>query len=47
MAGERARFWVVAAGPSDGIAFHIIGTVFDTATTTCATPRPARTAWYR
>ncbi|WP_327727007.1 multicopper oxidase domain-containing protein [Streptomyces sp. NBC_00487] len=29
-AGERARFWVVAAGPGDGIAFHIVGTVFDT-----------------
>ena len=29
-AGERARFWVVAAGPSDGISFHIVGTVFDT-----------------
>nr|WBO75863.1 multicopper oxidase domain-containing protein [Streptomyces sp. SBE_14.2] len=29
-AGERARFWVVAAGPTDGIAFHIVGTVFDT-----------------
>ncbi|MGW2522601.1 multicopper oxidase domain-containing protein [Streptomyces sp. NPDC001617] len=29
-AGQRARFWVVAAGPSDGIAFHIVGTVFDT-----------------
>ncbi|MFF2516527.1 hypothetical protein [Streptomyces sp. NPDC058086] len=29
-AGERARFWVVAAGPSDGIAFHIVGTLFDT-----------------
>ncbi|MFR0354260.1 multicopper oxidase domain-containing protein [Streptomyces sediminimaris] len=29
-AGGRARFWVVAAGPSDGIAFHIVGTVFDT-----------------
>ncbi|MBT3150537.1 multicopper oxidase domain-containing protein [Streptomyces sp. CHD11] len=29
-AGERARFWVVAAGPSDGIAFHMVGTVFDT-----------------
>lgn len=28
--GERARFWVVAAGPSDGVAFHIVGTVFDT-----------------
>ncbi|GGT07192.1 hypothetical protein GCM10010271_07000 [Streptomyces kurssanovii] len=28
--GERARFWVVAAGPSDGIAFHMVGTVFDT-----------------
>ncbi|MEN8652582.1 multicopper oxidase domain-containing protein [Streptomyces sp. 21So2-11] len=29
-AGERARFWVIAAGPGDGIAFHIVGTVFDT-----------------
>ncbi|MEU2744927.1 multicopper oxidase domain-containing protein [Streptomyces collinus] len=29
-AGERARFWVIAAGPSDGIAFHVVGTVFDT-----------------
>ncbi|OIJ66982.1 hypothetical protein WN71_015490 [Streptomyces mangrovisoli] len=29
-AGERARFWVVAAGPSDGVSFHIVGTVFDT-----------------
>ncbi|MGW3044744.1 multicopper oxidase domain-containing protein [Kitasatospora sp. NPDC001159] len=29
-AGERVRFWVVAAGPGDGIAFHIVGTVFDT-----------------
>ncbi|GGW98692.1 hypothetical protein GCM10010297_20630 [Streptomyces malachitofuscus] len=29
-AGERARFWVVAAGPGDGVAFHIVGTVFDT-----------------
>nr|WP_246422490.1 multicopper oxidase domain-containing protein [Nocardiopsis mwathae] len=28
-AEERVRFWVVAAGPSDGIAFHIVGTVFD------------------
>ncbi|MEU0088929.1 multicopper oxidase domain-containing protein [Streptomyces sp. NPDC006274] len=29
-AGERARFWVVVAGPSDGVALHIVGTVFDT-----------------
>ncbi|MFE2276468.1 multicopper oxidase domain-containing protein [Streptomyces sp. NPDC059454] len=29
-AGERARFWVVDAGPSDPVAFHIVGTVFDT-----------------
>ncbi|MEU3979300.1 multicopper oxidase domain-containing protein [Streptomyces sp. NPDC026672] len=28
--GQRARFWVVAAGPSDGVTFHIVGTVFDT-----------------
>ncbi|MER6623488.1 multicopper oxidase domain-containing protein [Streptomyces sp. NPDC000931] len=29
-AGERARFWVVDAGPVDPVAFHIVGTVFDT-----------------
>ena len=29
-AGERTRFWVVAAGPGDGVSFHIVGTVFDT-----------------
>jgi nitrite reductase (NO-forming) len=29
-AGERVRFWVVAAGPSDGVAFHVVGAVFDT-----------------
>ena len=29
-AGERVRFWVVAAGPGDGISFHVVGTVFDT-----------------
>ncbi|MFP8883876.1 multicopper oxidase domain-containing protein [Streptomyces mangrovi] len=29
-AGERVRFWVVAAGPGDGVAFHVVGTVFDT-----------------
>lgn len=29
-AGERVRFWVVAAGPRNGIAFHVVGTVFDT-----------------
>ncbi len=29
-AGERARFWVIDAGPSDPVAFHIVGTVFDT-----------------
>lgn len=29
-AGERVRFWVVAAGPSDGVSFHVVGTVFDT-----------------
>ncbi|MFF8910669.1 cupredoxin domain-containing protein [Streptomyces olivaceoviridis] len=29
-AGKRARFRVVAAGPSDGISFHVVGTVFDT-----------------
>ncbi len=29
-AGDRARFWVIAAGPGDTVAFHIVGTVFDT-----------------
>ncbi|MFJ9775775.1 multicopper oxidase domain-containing protein [Kitasatospora sp. NPDC101157] len=29
-AGQRVRFWVVAAGPSDGIAFHVVGAMFDT-----------------
>ena len=28
--GERVRIWVLAAGPSRGIAFHVVGTVFDT-----------------
>jgi len=29
-AGERVRWWVVAAGPGEGTAFHIVGTQFDT-----------------
>ncbi|WP_206306015.1 multicopper oxidase domain-containing protein [Streptomyces sp. RFCAC02] len=29
-AGERVRFWVIAAGPDDGVSFHIVGAVFDT-----------------
>ena len=29
-AGERVRIWVVNAGPGDAIAFHIVGTQFDT-----------------
>jgi nitrite reductase (NO-forming) len=28
--GERVRFWVVAAGPDDGTAFHVVGAQFDT-----------------
>jgi nitrite reductase (NO-forming) len=28
--GERVRVWVLAAGPSDGVAFHVVGTRFDT-----------------
>ncbi|KQX69365.1 multicopper oxidase domain-containing protein [Angustibacter sp. Root456] len=28
--GERVRWWVVAAGPSDGVDFHVVGTQFDT-----------------
>jgi nitrite reductase (NO-forming) len=29
-AGERVRFWVVAAGPTEGTDFHVVGTQFDT-----------------
>jgi nitrite reductase (NO-forming) len=29
-AGERVRIWVVAAGPSSGTAFHVVGAQFDT-----------------
>jgi nitrite reductase (NO-forming) len=29
-AGERLRLWVLAAGPSRGISFHVVGGVFDT-----------------
>ncbi|HSF26152.1 MAG TPA: multicopper oxidase domain-containing protein [Actinomycetes bacterium] len=28
--GERVRFWVVAAGPIEGTALHIVGAQFDT-----------------
>lgn len=28
--GERVRWWVVAAGPGEGTAFHLVGTQFDT-----------------
>jgi nitrite reductase (NO-forming) len=28
--GERVRFWVVAAGPQHGSAFHVVGGQFDT-----------------
>ena len=28
--GERMRLWVLAAGPSRGISFHVVGGVFDT-----------------
>lgn len=27
---ERVRFWVVAAGPIEGVAFHVVGARFDT-----------------
>jgi nitrite reductase (NO-forming) len=30
-AGERVRVWVVAAGPSSGVSFHVVGAQFDTA----------------
>ncbi|HTM84532.1 MAG TPA: multicopper oxidase domain-containing protein, partial [Mycobacterium sp.] len=29
-AGERVRIWLVNAGPGDNVAFHIVGTQFDT-----------------
>ena len=29
--GETVRFWVVAAGPSIDVRFHVVGTVFDRA----------------
>ena len=28
--GETVRIWVVVAGPSDGTAFHVVGSQFDT-----------------
>jgi len=28
--GERVRWWVVAAGPGEGTAFHVVGAQFDT-----------------
>ena len=28
--GERVRLWVLAAGPSRGLSFHVVGGVFDT-----------------
>lgn len=28
--GERVRIWVLAAGPSRSISFHVVGAVFDT-----------------
>lgn len=28
--GERVRIWVLAAGPSRGLSFHVVGTQFDT-----------------
>ena len=29
VAGERVRFWVLAAGPSLGCSFHVVGGQFD------------------
>lgn len=28
--GERVRVWVLAAGPSSGVSYHVVGTHFDT-----------------
>ncbi|HIY41624.1 MAG TPA: nitrite reductase, partial [Candidatus Nocardiopsis merdipullorum] len=28
--GERVRIWVVAAGPTSGTSFHVVGSRFDT-----------------
>ncbi len=30
LVGERVRLWVLAAGPSRGLSFHVVGGVFDT-----------------
>ncbi len=30
VSGERVRFWVLAAGPNRGSAFHVVGAQFDT-----------------
>jgi nitrite reductase (NO-forming) len=27
--GETTRFWVVAAGPTNNVNFHVVGTIFD------------------
>ncbi len=29
--GESTRFWVVAAGPTNNVNFHVVGTIFDRA----------------
>ena len=29
--GETVRFWVVAAGPTNNVNFHVVGTIFDRA----------------
>ncbi len=29
--GETTRFWVVAAGPTNNVNFHVVGTIFDRA----------------
>ena len=28
--GERVRIWLLAAGPSKGMSFHVVGSQFDT-----------------
>jgi nitrite reductase (NO-forming) len=29
--GETTRFWVVAAGPTNNVNFHVVGTIFNRA----------------
>jgi len=38
--GETTRFWVVAAGPTNNVNFHVVGTIFDRAWVNSDVTRP-------